>query len=118
VPRSREGAQNVGAGAGEGEKLDLQDKSGRWRKHYRAVKVKMGSVEPIHSGNQTKVHHILRVFDLSYQYGPCIGVSRLERWERASALGLNPPNEVHEILLTKQGREQDELSNTVFYGEV
>lgn len=29
----------------------------------------------------------------SYEYGPCIGVTRLERWNRAEALGLNPPPE-------------------------
>ncbi len=27
----------------------------------------------------------------SYEYGPCIGMTRLQRWERADALGLNPP---------------------------
>jgi hypothetical protein len=30
----------------------------------------------------------------SYEYGPCVGVTRLERWERAAALGLSPPVEV------------------------
>lgn len=30
----------------------------------------------------------------SYEYGPCAGVTRLERWERADALGLKPPPEV------------------------
>ncbi len=29
----------------------------------------------------------------SYEYGPCVGVTRMERWERAAALGLNPPVE-------------------------
>jgi DNA polymerase delta subunit 4 len=76
----------------------------------------------------------------SYEYGPCVGVSRLERWERASALGLNPPNEVDnaiplvkhikrptsficvsqvlEVLSTKQGVEQAQFSQSVFYEEV
>ena len=59
------------------------------------------------------MHEILRVFDLyvlatplasvvlnlsilsrSYNYGPCIGTTRMERWQRAKALGLNPPIEV------------------------
>lgn len=37
------------------------------------------------------------MFDIrvrSYEYGPCVGVTRLERWERAQAMGLNPPDEV------------------------
>ena len=65
----------------------------------------------VHAKDQSPVHHILRIFDLyvscllwlvgwlcmftcrSYEYGPCIGVTRMERWERAAALGLNPPVE-------------------------
>ena len=30
----------------------------------------------------------------SYNYGPCIGTTRIQRWQRAKALGLNPPIEV------------------------
>jgi DNA polymerase delta subunit 4 len=38
---------------------------------------------------------LLLMFDRNYDYGPCIGVTRLERWERAQAMGLNPPLEVN-----------------------
>ena len=48
----------------------------------------------VHAEGQNEVHQILRMFDLSYEYGPCVGVTRSERWERAQALGLNPPPEV------------------------
>ncbi|KZT25313.1 hypothetical protein NEOLEDRAFT_1169499 [Neolentinus lepideus HHB14362 ss-1] len=122
----------------DGEVMDLQDRKGRWRKHYGFVREKMGNLAPnmylvlltvsasrtqylpylaVHAEGQTKIHHILRVFDLSYEYGPCIGVTRLERWERAEALGLKPPPEVREILFTKQGQEEDQFRETVFYGE-
>jgi len=37
---------------------------------------------------------ILRVFDLTSSYGPCVGITRLQRWERAHKWGLNPPPEV------------------------
>lgn len=40
----------------------------------------------------------LREFDMNMKYGPCIGMTRLERWERANKFGLNPPKDV-EILL-------------------
>lgn len=40
------------------------------------------------------VADILRVFDLTSKYGPCVGVTRLQRWERAKKWGLNPPDEV------------------------
>lgn len=35
----------------------------------------------------------LRQFDLTSKFGPCVGISRLERWERAAKLGLDPPAE-------------------------
>ena len=73
----------------------------------------------------------------SSEYGPCVGMTRFERWERAKSLGLNPPKEVclgwalyfiahvsdtllqiYEILMTKQGQTSDEYKESVFYGEV
>ncbi|ETE56292.1 DNA polymerase delta subunit 4, partial [Ophiophagus hannah] len=42
---------------------------------------------------------ILKQFDLSCQYGPCIGITRMQRWERAKFLGLNPPTTVQNLLL-------------------
>lgn len=30
----------------------------------------------------------------TYEYGPCIGLSRIERWEQARSLGKTPPAEV------------------------
>ncbi|KAK7246194.1 hypothetical protein RIF29_41054 [Crotalaria pallida] len=41
---------------------------------------------------------ILRKFDMDMAYGPCVGVTRLERWERAQKMGLNPPQEIERIL--------------------
>ncbi|EDO41296.1 predicted protein [Nematostella vectensis] len=40
----------------------------------------------------------LREFDLSPEFGPCLGMTRLERWERADRYGLNPPQDVKKIL--------------------
>jgi len=97
---------------------ELSPKDPRWRKHHAVVRKKMGYQHPIHSEGQNEIHEILRVFDLSYEYGPCIGVSRLDRWERAKMIGLNPPSEVYEILMTRQGTEQVEFSQCVFYDEV
>ena len=36
----------------------------------------------------------ISIYYSSYEYGPCVGMTRLERWERAHAFGLNPPPEV------------------------
>ncbi|XP_053190127.1 DNA polymerase delta subunit 4 [Scomber japonicus] len=48
----------------------------------------------------------LRQFDLDWRFGPCTGISRLQRWERAKLHGLNPPEEIRYLLLqTHTGRE-------------
>ncbi|XP_074951325.1 DNA polymerase delta subunit 4 [Phalacrocorax aristotelis] len=45
---------------------------------------------------------MLRRFDLAWEYGPCTGITRLQRWERAQALGLSPPSPVRDALLEHQ----------------
>ncbi|CAM8976441.1 unnamed protein product [Rhodiola kirilowii] len=40
----------------------------------------------------------IRQFDLNMRYGPCIGMSRLDRWERAKKLGMNPPQDIESHL--------------------
>ncbi|KAG2708779.1 hypothetical protein I3843_05G189300 [Carya illinoinensis] len=41
---------------------------------------------------------VLRQFDLNMAYGPCLGMTRQARWERARRLGLNPPYEIERLL--------------------
>ena len=43
---------------------------------------------------------LLRNFDLTQAFGPCIGPTRLERWRRAEKWGLTPPAAVLKILET------------------
>ncbi|MEJ1289358.1 polymerase (DNA-directed) delta 4 [Cricetulus griseus] len=43
---------------------------------------------------------LLRQFDLAWQYGPCTGITRMQRWHRAEQMGLKPPLEVHQVLKT------------------
>lgn len=45
---------------------------------------------------------LLRRFDLQTKYGPCAGITRLERWERAQKFGLQPPEDVRRVLLGKR----------------
>lgn len=40
----------------------------------------------------------LRRFDLSQKFGPCNGLSRADRWNRASMLGLKPPSHIFDLL--------------------
>ncbi|KAK6232605.1 hypothetical protein SCA6_002678 [Theobroma cacao] len=41
---------------------------------------------------------LLRQFDMNMAYGPCLGITRMARWERAQRLGLNPPKEIENLL--------------------
>ncbi|KDQ13951.1 hypothetical protein BOTBODRAFT_33071 [Botryobasidium botryosum FD-172 SS1] len=96
------------------EELDVTDKAGQYRTYYKAVLERTGNLPLIHAENQNMIHHILRAFDLSYEYGPCIGVSRLDRWNRAKAIGMSPPEAVRQILMTKQGSEDTQFSMNIF----
>ena len=40
----------------------------------------------------------LREFDLTAAFGPCVGISREDRWLRAKRLGRDPPTPVWKIL--------------------
>lgn len=95
---------------------ELNIKDAKWRKLFADAKRKRNGLPLVHGNKEDEISQILRVFDLNYDYGPCIGVSRLERWERAHALGLNPPPEIHDILSTRQGLEK--YSDCVFHEEV
>lgn len=50
---------------------------------------------------------LLRQFDMTFKYGPCVGIKRTARWKRAKRLELNPPEEVINILQDK--RYQDAI---------
>ncbi|KAL2652333.1 hypothetical protein R1flu_020461 [Riccia fluitans] len=54
----------------------------------------------------------LRQFDMNMAYGPCLGITRMERWERASRLGLDPPIDVRDIL------EKYDASDCLWEGRV
>ncbi|KAI5999390.1 DNA polymerase delta, subunit 4-domain-containing protein [Pisolithus orientalis] len=102
----------------ERETLDTEDKAGRYRRYYREARENMGHTQSIHGNGGNKIIQMLRFFDMTSEYGPCVGMTRLERWERAETLGLNPPPEVRQILLTKEGVEKEEYAQCVLYGEV
>jgi len=59
----------------------------------------------VHQEGLSVNEKILRHFDLSSQYGPCIGIARLKRWRRANMLNLHPPIEVLAVLLREEEKE-------------
>lgn len=97
------------------EHLNVKDK--RWNGIYKDAMGQMGGMKPIHAGPDThnNVHHILRVFDMTSKYGPYIGVSRLQRWERAKKWGLNPPEEIKMILTTVEGENDPAYRENVLH---
>ena len=56
---------------------------------------------------------LLAAFDLDLTYGPCVGITRSERFRRAERFGLQPPPSVQD-LLERPGRRED----SVFEGRV
>lgn len=65
--------------------------------------------------HQKDVHlheKILRHYDLSSEYGSCIGITRMKRWKRAQAMDLSPPIEVLAVLLKEDEREAKKESRT------
>ncbi|KAF3156816.1 hypothetical protein EYR41_003710 [Orbilia oligospora] len=68
------------------------------QKYYKDIENSRISTA-VHQEGLAEFEKILRHFDLSSQYGPCVGVSRCKRWERAERLGLGPPIEVLAVLL-------------------
>jgi DNA polymerase delta subunit 4 len=48
-----------------------------------------------------EVHELetLRQFDLDATYGPCTGLSRLERFTRAEKFGFSPPTQIYNLIL-------------------
>jgi DNA polymerase delta subunit 4 len=56
----------------------------------------------VHQQGMSLHDKVLREFDLSSQFGPCIGIARHKRWMRAKRLGMEPPLEVLAVLLMEE----------------
>lgn len=53
---------------------------------------------------------ILAQFDVDTKFGPTLGMTRLERWERAERFGLEPPTVVKELLLAGESDKKSTAS--------
>ncbi|RKP07176.1 DNA polymerase delta, subunit 4-domain-containing protein [Thamnocephalis sphaerospora] len=61
----------------------------------RAAAKKLSSTD----GNDiSAAERLMRAFDMNLKYGPCIGISRLERLQRAQQLGLEVPQTICHLL--------------------
>ncbi|KAJ5584892.1 uncharacterized protein N7459_004692 [Penicillium hispanicum] len=75
-------------------KLGIKDLQRYWKKEEQKR-----MAPRVHQQDLDLEEKILRHFDMSNQYGPCIGIARIKRWRRAHMLKLNPPIEVLTVLL-------------------
>ncbi|KAJ5083427.1 hypothetical protein N7456_012854 [Penicillium angulare] len=84
--------------------LTIKDLNKYWKN-------KEGAWKPfrVHEDDVKLEEKILRNFDLSIDYGPCVGIDRLGRWRRAARMGLEPPIEVLTVLL--KGEDISETSH-------
>ncbi|KAI1480746.1 DNA polymerase delta, subunit 4-domain-containing protein [Daldinia eschscholtzii] len=70
-----------------------------WRKLERERIAKR-----VHQEGLTLAEKVLRYWDVSSQYGPYVGITRMKRWKRADKLGLNPPLEVLAVLQKEEAK--------------
>uniref|UniRef100_A0A8C9P2E4 DNA polymerase delta subunit 4 n=1 Tax=Spermophilus dauricus TaxID=99837 RepID=A0A8C9P2E4_SPEDA len=71
--------------------------------------------EPQSPSEEAAELELLRQFDLAWQYGPCTGITRLQRWLRAEQMGLEPPPAVREVLKTHPGDPRFQCSLWYLY---
>lgn len=57
--------------------------------------------------------NILRTFDLTSEFGPCVGLTRMARWRRAADSDGNPPRNVKQIL--EKNADDQEYEQNVWY---
>ncbi|EQL04161.1 hypothetical protein G6O67_005870 [Ophiocordyceps sinensis] len=77
-------------------------------RHWKAVEGQRKAPR-VHQEDLDVSEKILRYFDVSSQYGPCIGLDRIKRWQRAHRLGLDPPIEVLAVLLKGEKRATSDV---------
>ncbi|EMC91936.1 hypothetical protein BAUCODRAFT_39079 [Baudoinia panamericana UAMH 10762] len=68
-------------------------------KRYWREKESVRLAPRVHQEGLSVHEKVLREFDMTGHYGPCIGIARLKRWKRANVLGLKPPIEVLAVML-------------------
>ncbi|XP_066043433.1 DNA polymerase delta subunit 4 isoform X2 [Chamaea fasciata] len=87
-----------GSGRPPGRLKDKKDKKDKDQDKVQ-VKVRDCSRSLSQPSPDPALLEMLRRFDLSWEYGPCTGITRLQRWERAQELGLSPPGPIRDALL-------------------
>ncbi|KAI1214457.1 DNA polymerase delta, subunit 4-domain-containing protein [Annulohypoxylon truncatum] len=103
------------------QKITDRQISAYWRELENERKAKR-----VHQEDLTLAEKVLRYWDVSSQYGPCVGMDRTKRWMRAEKLGLNPPLEVLAVLQKEEAKNtkgiekahMDEILNSTAVGAI
>ncbi|KAJ3193705.1 DNA polymerase delta subunit 4 [Irineochytrium annulatum] len=62
-----------------------------------------------------EVIEVLRQFDLNNKFGNNMGMTRLERWQRAEKLGLSPPQHIKDILTRPEFTDDEEIREGLWH---
>ncbi|KAK4986935.1 hypothetical protein LTR50_004978 [Elasticomyces elasticus] len=103
VRRPQDGAQ-VADGSVEAQARSVSE--AQIKKYWRE-KEQERKAPRVHQEGLGVAEKVLREWDVSGQFGPCIGIARLKRWKRAYTLGLGPPIEVLAVLLREEEKGED-----------
>ncbi|XP_075698035.1 DNA polymerase delta subunit 4 [Rhinoderma darwinii] len=102
LPVTRHGNKRNGLTRGKQEERDRVESTGSSNRKRQPASRRAGATE-----QETDVAFLPELspldklirFDLDWQFGPCTGITRLERWQRAEELGLTPPRNIRDILM-------------------
>ncbi|EFX06257.1 DNA polymerase delta subunit [Grosmannia clavigera kw1407] len=78
------------------------------RRYWQSIEAQR-MASRVHQENLDLGEKVLRYFDVSSQFGPCVGISRKKRWMRAQRLGLAPPIEVLAVLLQEEAKGRENV---------
>lgn len=93
------------------------DARGTSRARGREISIERESESEDDEASLARDEATLREFDLTSAYGPALGLTRLERWDRARAYGLDPPKAVLEAL-QRRGSVKAKWRECVWFGRV
>ncbi|XP_040293494.1 DNA polymerase delta subunit 4 [Bufo bufo] len=112
LPVTRHGNKREGLIKGNQEERDTRESS--VKKKGRPVRRRAGDTEQDTDAvavlPELSLLDKLIQFDLDWRFGPCTGITRLERWQRADELGLVPPKHIRDILLAHNTDAQYQLN--------
>lgn len=83
------------------------------RQYWRSIEAQSRS-RPVHQEGMGLGEKVLRHFDVSSQFGPCVGIDRKKRWMRAQRLGLAPPIEVLAVMLHEEANGVENVERSSF----